>query len=690
VSRPPYLIPEPVAIGSLQAPARVVFGPHETNLGHGRAISPRHVAYYSRRAKGGTGVVITETASVTANDWPYERAPLATDCLPGWRSLVEACRPYGTLVLAALGHAGSQGSSAFSQEAMWAPSPVADVVSREPPAQLDRAAIEALVASFSWAAVEAMSAGLHGIEIDSGAWSILRQFQSGLTNQRGDGYGDDKLLLTRQVLSAVRHAIGSDRVLALRLSCDEMAPWAGITPEQAAVAVGELTPDLDLLTIVRAGPYSTGAYRPDAHTSAAFNLEICRAMRLAAAGSVRVVLQGSVIDPEVAEAALGDGTCDLVEMTRAQIAEPRLVALLRAGTPEQVRPCILCNQACRVRDNRNPIVSCVGEPSSGYDSQEPYEATPDPQGPSVPHGPSVMVVGAGPAGLECARVLAGAGRTVAVAERTREPGGVPLRAATGPGRERIRALGDWLAAECRRLGVDFSFDTEVTAADVEAARAQGWEVVLATGSRPFPDRYPPVDTPVVVDALELLMSGPGRLPPGPVVIDDPVGDQVGVGVAEWLAGGTDHAVSIVSPDPVAGTLLARTGDLADANVRLQRAGVTRLLHSRVRAIDLGDPDLGDADLGDPDLGDAELGRGVPGHVEVEDVWTGERTRLPAASLVDCGHRLAEDSLYRQIGDPRLLRAGDCVAPRSILEAVLEGRRVAFQVLGSRASVGAHG
>jgi mycofactocin system FadH/OYE family oxidoreductase 1 len=675
VSRPPYLITEPVAIGSRQAPARVVFGPHETNLGDGRAISPRHVAYYARRAKGGAGVVITETASVTPNDWPYERAPLATDCRPGWRSLVEACRPYGTLVLAALGHAGSQGSSAFSQEAMWAPSPVADVVSREPPAQLDRVAIEGLVASFSWAAVEAMSAGLHGIEIDSGAWSLLRQFQSGLTNQRDDGYGDDKLLLTRQVLSAVRHAIGSDRVLALRLSCDEMAPWAGITPEQAAVAVGELTHDLDLLTIVRAGPYSTGAYRPDAHTPATFNLEICRAMRLAAAGSVQVVLQGSVIDPEVAEAALADGTCDLVEMTRAQIAEPRLVAVLRAGTPEQVRPCILCNQACRVRDNRNPIVSCVGEPSSGYDSQEPYEATPRPREAGEPLGPGVLIVGAGPAGLECARILAEGGRTVAVAERAREPGGVPLRAATGPGRERIRDLGDWLAAECRRLGVDFSFDTEVTASDVEAARAQGWEVVLATGSRPFPDRYPHVDTPVVVDGLDLLTSGPGRLPPGPVVIDDPVGDQVGVGVAEWLAGTTDHAVTIVSPDPVAGTLLARTGDLADANVRLQRAGVTRVLHSRVRV---------------EEVVNTGAGRGVSGHVQVEDVWTGERTRLPAAALIDCGHRLAEDSLYRQIGDPRLLRAGDCIAPRSILEAVLEGRRVAFQLLGSREPVGAHG
>jgi 2,4-dienoyl-CoA reductase (NADPH2) len=662
MNRGPYLLTEPIGIGNLQAPARVVFGPHETNLGRGRALSARHVAYYARRAEGGAGVVITETASVTDNDWPYERAPLVVDCRPGWSSLVEACRRHGTLVLAALGHSGGQGSSAHSQEVMWAPSPVADVVTREPPGEMDQAGIDALVASFSWAAVEAVSAGLHGIEIDSGAWSILRQFQSGLTNQRSDGYGEDKLRLTREVLHAVRLAIGSDRVLALRLSCDEMAPWAGITPDQAAVAVGALASDLDLLTIVRAGPYSTGAYRPDSHTPAAFNLEICRAMRHSTAGNVRVVLQGSVVDPDAGEAALGDGTCDLVEMTRAQIAEPRLVALLRAGAPERVRPCLLCNQACRVRDNRNPIVSCVGEPSSGYESEEPYEAEPDPD------GPGVMVVGAGPAGLECARVLAGAGRRVVVADRAPEPGGTPLHAATGPGRERLRALGDWLTAECRRLGVDFECNTEVTAADVVAFRSDGWEVVVATGSRPFPDRYPVIENVAVVDALDLLTSGPGRLPAGPVVIDDPVGDQVGVGLAEWLADTTDHPVTIVSPDPVAGTLLARTGDLADANVRLQRAGVTRRLHSRIRV----------------------LARTEAGHVDVEDVWTGELTRLPVSILVDCGHRLAEDSLYRQIGDPRLLRAGDCIAPRTLLEAVLEGRRVAFQLLGMRAPVGAHG
>jgi mycofactocin system FadH/OYE family oxidoreductase 1 len=662
---PSYLITGPVAVGALEAPSRIIFGPHETNLGRGRAMSAGHVAYYSRRAAGGSGVIITETASVTDDDWPYERAPLARDCRPGWQSIAAACRPHRTLLLASLGHSGGQGSSAFSQQVMWAPSRVADVATREPPAELDEDGIDGLVAAFSWAAVEAVSAGLDGVEVDSGVWSLLRQFQSGLTNQRSDGYGEDRLRLTREVLAAVRRAVGAERIVALRLSCDELAPWAGITPEQAFEAVAALTPGVDLLTVVRGGPFSTGAYRPDAHTPPSFNLDLCRAVRQATDGLTRVALQGSVVDPGAAEDAVAEGVADLVEMTRAQIAEPRLVAHLRSGSAERIRPCLLCNQACRVRDNRNPIVSCVGEPSAGHELEEPYEPVPGRE------GGRVIVVGSGPAGLECARFLAESGQQVAVCERAPIAGGTPLLAAVGPGRERVGLLSTWLAAECRRLGVEFLLDTDVTAEDVRAAQADGWDVVLATGARPFPDRYPPKadatgspDSPAIVDALRLLVLGAaaGELPPGPVVIDDPVGDQVAVGIAEWLAERGVDSVTLVSPDPVAGTLLALTGDLADANVRLQQAGVERRLRSRV-------------------------GAAGAGGVEVADVWTGERSELPAALLVDCGHRLPDDSLYRELEDPAILRAGDCVAPRSILSAVLEGRRAALRLLQRPAVVG---
>ena len=148
-----------------------------------------------------------------------------------------------------------------------------------------------------------------------------------------------------------------------------------------------------------------------------------------------------------------------------------------------------------------------------------------------------------------------------------------------------------------------------------------------------------------------------------MVVDDPVGGPIGIGVAEWLAA-TGRPVTLVSPDPVAGTLLSRTGDLADANVRLQRAGVARQLRARITAVG------GDSNSG--------LEQGV-------EVWTGESFRLPARLLVDCGHRLADDDLYGALGDPTIVRVGDCVAPRTVHEAVLEGRRAALALLGTPAS-----
>jgi len=641
---------EPLPLRDREARNRVLFGPHETNLGWDRSLSERHLAYYERRAAGGAGVIVAEEASVHESDWPYERCPLASECGPGWRGLAQVAHRHGALALAAIGHTGGQGSSAYSQRPLWAPSGVPEVNTREMPKVMEPEDIDAVVRGFGEAAESAMRAGLDGVEINAGQNSVVRQFLSGLTNQRGDAYGTDRLRFAREVLHAVRAGAGGGLV-GLRLSCDELAPWAGIVPDAAAEIAAQLVPWVDYLVVVRGGIFSVQATRPDGHDAPGFNFDLTAQIRAAVAGRVPVFAQGSIIEVGQAEWALGDDRCDGVEMTRAQIADPDLVNKAAAGQTERIRPCILCNQTCKVRDARNPLVTCVVEPGAGYETTEP-----DPSG-VARHPVELTVVGAGVAGLECARVAAGRGHRVTVIDRATETGGMVRVAAQGSGRHQLAAIADWLTTECDRLGVTVELDREVNPTEL----GEDEHVVLATGSQPGVPTYEISDDAVVIGADEVLAAartgtGVESLPPGPVVIWDPIGGPIAASVAELLAAdGLD--VTLVTPDLIVGTLLSRSGDLAPVNTRLAAAGVTFVKRAVVREA-----------------------RAVG--VVVEDRFTGEQRELKTAALIDAGPRLPDEELWVAAGR-RHPRAGDAVAPRTIYEAVLEGRRAALAVEGER-------
>ena len=200
---------ESLSLGARTAPNRVMFGPHVTNLGDDdRRLTSRHVAYYERRALGGCGIVVVEGASVHESDWPYERAPLASRCAEGWRSITEACHRHGSLVIASLDHAGGQGSSAYSQLPLWAPSRVPEVNTREVPKWMEVSDVHAVIEGFGAAARQAIDSGVDGVEINAGQHSLVRQFMSGLTNHRGDEWAD-KLAFPRAVIASVRAAAGS-------------------------------------------------------------------------------------------------------------------------------------------------------------------------------------------------------------------------------------------------------------------------------------------------------------------------------------------------------------------------------------------------------------------------------------------------------------------------------------------------
>lgn len=609
------------SLGNVRSQNRVMFGPHVTNLGdEERRFTARHTAYYAKRAAGGCGVIVTEGVSVHESDWPYERAPLAERCAAGWQAIATTCHDLGALVIASLDHAGGQGSSAYSQLPLWAPSRVPEVNTRETPKWMEDVDIALVKAGFAAATRVAIAAGCDGVEINAGQHSLVRQFMSGLTNQRDDQWGHDRLLFARDVIHAVRPHTA---LVGLRLCCDELAPWAGITPDMApAIAASLVEAGVDYLVVVRGSIYSAEKTRPDFHEPPGFNTELCRAVK-SALPNTPVFLQGSVVDWAQAEWAVGEGVCDGVEMTRAQIADPDLVTKLRARQPERIRPCIRCNQRCQVRDARNPIVSCVGEPSAGRETEDPDWYVP------APRSRRVAVIGGGVAGLEVARVAAIRGHRVEVVERDAQIGGVA--AIAGPGQPLVR----WLESECIRLDVTLSRRAaSIPEADV---------VVQCTGSRPGRRDYVIDDPAMVIDIVAVHQGA--TLPEGVIAIFDPIGGPIAVALAEALGA---RAI-LLTQDHIAGNELTPTGDLAPANVRLARRGVRIERRTLLRAVRTGE-------------------------IEVVDRFTGMTRLIPCSAVVDCGFRLPTDPLPGAD-----LQAGDCVAPRTIYEAVLEARRAALAI-----------
>lgn len=652
------------------SPTRILFGPQVTNLGRRGCFTDGHAAWYAARARGGAGIIVLETASVHPSDQPYELAPLAwADGFEKSLGLVcAAIRAGGALAIASLGHSGGQATGSLSQRAVLAPSPFAEVTTREMTKAVEAEEIAELVAGFYSAAAMAARAGLDGAEINAGQHSIVRQFLSGLTNQRSDVYGGDaegRARFAREVIAAVRAGLGPDRIVGLRLSLDEFAPWAGITPDTGVEIARALTAsgDVDYLVVTRGGPYSLNRTQPGAFIADPRDDALVARVREAAPAATAVFAQGGIADVEIAAALVENGTADGVEMTRALIADPELPARIRAGEPELIRPCLLCNEDCQVRGIANDIVSCIHNPAAGHEAEAEFAG-------AVPVGRRhrVLIVGAGPAGLEAALVAASLGHEVEIRDAAPEPGGAVRLIAGSPTRERYAAAVDWRVARLVALGVQVRTNSRATLDDLLAADAD--RIIVATGAHPrdprlggvaLADARPPLFTHRDVLAREWPAALKKALAGGdPAVVYDLVDDFWGPSTAEVLAARRPGApVYLVTPQHFVGGAFLPPGALPGLRQRLRAAGVRT-------------------------MPEHDLVRGGSGSLVFRRQWRAEETVIDGvAALVVCDREEPEDGLYQAAlaaGLP-VECVGDAVAPRRIIDAVLEGGRAARR-LGS--------
>jgi 2,4-dienoyl-CoA reductase-like NADH-dependent reductase (Old Yellow Enzyme family) len=657
---------QPLRLGSVTLPNRIVFGAHLTNFGVGNVFTERHLAYYGARAAGGAGLLVTEALTVHPLDWPYEHIPFGhTDAIvPSLRAVAETVRAAGTgtVVVAQLNHTGGQTSGRLLRQSPWAPGNMVDVASKRMARAMLPEEIAQVVAGFAAAARRCAAAGLAGVELNAGQWSLLRQFLSPLTNPRQDAYGgslENRLRILQETVRAVRAALPKECVLGIKLCGDELAPWGGLTVQNAGeiaqhlLAANGAGGGVDYLSVEIGGPYSTHMTDAAMPTPQGHAAHLAEAVRGAIAGAIPVFAAGRIESLPVAESILAKGQADAVLMTRALISDPDLphkAGLLAAGQEtEPIRPHIGNTRYFSVRGDWNRPLGDLANPRAGREAiLPPVARSASPQ--------RVLVVGAGPAGLESAATLARQGHTVTLAERRPAIGGwARILAERVAARAEYRLLADYFTALLPRLGVTVELNRPVTG-DEEGLSRYG-TIYLAVGATTPASPLAQGALVPVLSARDLLAQ-PGPALPAPgggraVVLDSEGGFRMGNAVEVLLAAG--HAVDVVTSDFFVGRELVESQDFQwFQRVATQPDGRGATFHPRTEAL-----------------------RWEGRHLICADRFSRQERALgPVALAVISSPEVPETALLERLRGrhPQVVTIGDARAPRLLGEAILNAHR----------------
>ncbi len=519
---------EPFALKHLTLRNRIVSTSHEPAYSEGGLPKDRYAAYHAEKAKGGVALTMIGGSAIVSRDSPpaFGNLELYRDeIVPWFAQLADRVHGHGALVMCQITHLGRRTSN---YTADWlpvvAPSARKERAHRANPKQAEPWDLTRIIDDYAAAAQRCQEGGLDGLEIEAYG-HLLDGFLSPATNHRDDEWGgslDNRLRFPSAVVRAVRAAVGPDYPLGLRLAItDELR--GGLSTDEGLAAARRLIADgIDFISVIR-GHIDTdqGLLRviPSMGQPSAPHLDYTGEVR--AALGVAVMHASRIADVATARHAVRDGLVDMVGMTRAQIADPYLVAKIAAGQEDRIRPCVGASY-CLDAIYQDGEAKCIHNAATGRELHLPHVIPPT----ETPQ--RVVVVGAGPAGLEAARVLGERGHTVAVLEAGDAPGGqVRLAARTAQRRDLIGII-DWRVSECAQFDVKIHCNTYADESIVASYDPQ--VVIVATGGVPDTSSLAPPG--LVTDAWDVI-AGAG-IARGTVLLYDDNGGHAGLDTARVL------------------------------------------------------------------------------------------------------------------------------------------------------------
>lgn len=472
----------PIAINTLEVKNRIAYPSLGLLYSYDGKLNDRYYHYFREKARGGTGLITVGPVGIDRLGAGVIPLSLTSDeVVPSFKRLTSIIKAEGARAWIQLFHAGAYSHSMFLEgEKPVAPSSVYSPYSKETPREMSIEDIKNTQKAFVAAALRAKEAGFDGVEIIGSGGYLITQFLSPVRNLRTDEYGgsfENRTRFPREIIEMLRAALGASFPIGIRMAGNDFVAGSNTDRETPEFARVYERAGVDVINV-------TGGWH-ETHVPQ-LPMEVPRgaysflALNIKKAVNVPVIASNRISNPRIAEEMLRDGCADMVNLGRVLIADPHWPRKALEGRENEIRPCMACNQGCTDTIFSGKPVFCVTNPCAGFEGERVINRTDSPR--------RVMIIGAGPGGLEAAITAAQAGHSVELYEREEEIGGQLWLAGTPPHKQEIWELIRYYRAMLKKLDIQLFLNTEIQRGDISAKKPDF--VIVAEGAEPL---IPPIE-----------------------------------------------------------------------------------------------------------------------------------------------------------------------------------------------------